>query len=144
MARFGQLTHLPDCLAAWVILRRRFRWYSFRYGVWLLLSSYSLRSSGVFLTLVLAAFLAGVVLVDFLSFGGVGGVTFLGLLGCLLSPDLSRIGVDAGLLRGSYSAPNLLGSGTVMAKVMPTARLGGGTPCGVIFSIGLLDVRATS
>ena len=66
-------------------------------------------------------------MVDFLSFGGVGGVTFLGLLGCLLSPDLSRIGVDAGLLRGSYSAPNLLGSGTVMAKVMPTARLGGGT-----------------
>ena len=65
-------------------------------------------------------------MVDFLSFGGVGAVTFLGLLTCLLSPGLSRIGVDAGLLRGSYSAPNLLGSGTVMAKVMPTARVGGG------------------
>ena len=63
MARLGQFTHLLDRLAPWVILRRSFRWYSFRSGVWLVVSSYSLRSSGVFLTLVLATFLAGVVLV---------------------------------------------------------------------------------
>ena len=49
----------------------------------------------------------------------------MGSLSCFLSSGLTRIVVDAGLLRGSYSAPNLLGSGTVMAKVMPTARLGG-------------------
>ena len=59
-------------------------------------------------------------------FSGAGeGLTVLGLLSCFLSPGLSGIGVDAGLLRGPYSAPNLLGSGTVMAKVMPPARLGG-------------------
>ena len=73
-----------------------------------------------------AAFLAWVVFVDGFFFGAGEGLTFLGLLSFFLSPGLSRIGVDAGLLRGSYSGPNLLGSGTVMAKVMPTARLGGG------------------
>ena len=87
--------------------------------------SYSFRSSCVFLTLGLAAFSAGVVFVGGLLFGAGEGLTVLGLLSCFLSPGLCRIGVDAGLLHGPYSAPNLLGSGTVMAKVMPTARLGG-------------------
>ena len=87
--------------------------------------SYSFRSSCVFLTLGLAAFSAGVVFVGALFFGAGEGLTVLGLLSCFLSSGLSRIGVDAGLLRGPYSAPNLLGSGTVMAKIMPTARLGG-------------------
>ena len=64
---------------------------------------------------------------DGFFFGACEGLTFLGLLSFFLSPGLSRIGVDAGLLRGSYSGPNLLGSGTVMAKVMPTARAGGAT-----------------
>ena len=64
---------------------------------------------------------------DGFFFGAGKRLTFLGLLSFFLSLGLSRIGVDAGLLHGSYSAPNLLGSGTVMAKVMPTARLGGGT-----------------
>ena len=73
----------------------------------------------------LAAFLAGVSFVDGFFFGAGKRLTFLGLLSFFLSLGLSRIGVDAGLLHGSYSAPNLLGSGTVMAKVMPTARLGG-------------------
>ena len=64
---------------------------------------------------------------DCLAFGSGEGLAFLVFLSCFLSPGLSRIGVDAGLLRGSYSGSNLLGSGTVMAKVMPTARSGGGT-----------------
>ena len=59
-------------------------------------------------------------------FSGAGeGLTVLGLLSCFWSPGLCGIGVDAGLLRGPYSAPNLLGSGMVMAKGMPPARLGG-------------------
>jgi hypothetical protein len=77
------------------------------------------------LTLGLAAFSAGVVFVGGLFSGAGEGLTVLGLLSCFLSPGLCRIGVDAGLLRGPYSAPNLLGSGMVMAKVMPPARLGG-------------------
>ena len=87
--------------------------------------SYSFRSSGVFLILGLAAFSAGVVFVGGLFFGAGEELTVLGLLSCFLSPGLSGIGVDAGLLRGPYSAPNLLGSGMVMAKVMPPAHLGG-------------------
>ena len=113
MARFGQLTHSPVSLAVLFDFRRFCRWCSFR-------------SSGVFLTLGLAAFSAGVVFVGGFFFGAGEGLTVLGLLSCFLSSGLSRIGVDAGLLRGPYSAPNLLGSGKVMAKVMPTARLGGG------------------
>ena len=77
---------------------------------------------------------------DGFFFGAGEGLTFLGLLSFFLSPGLSRIGVDAGLLRGSYSGPNLLGSGTVMAKVMPTARLGGGRLWSVSKSLGFLTV----
>ena len=70
-------------------------------------------------------FLTGRELVPLLGFGSGVGLDPPGFVSRRLSSVFSRVGVDAGLLRGSYSTPNLLGSGTVIAKVMPTARLGG-------------------
>ena len=71
-------------------------------------------------------FLTGRELVPLLGFGSGVGLDPPGFVSRRLSSVFSRVGVDAGLLRGSYSTPNLLGSGTVIAKVMPTARSGRG------------------
>ena len=60
-----------------------------------------------------------------LGFGSGVGLDFLGFVRRRLSPGFSRVGVDAGLLAGSYLPPNLLGSGTRSEKVASTTRLGG-------------------
>ena len=61
--------HLPVSLAIRICFLRSCRLYSFRSGVWLLARSYSLRSSGVWLTFAAPAFLTVVALVDFVKSG---------------------------------------------------------------------------
>ena len=99
--------------------------YSFRSGVLSLAGLYSFRSSSVLSTLGVAGFLGVLALVDCLFSGGCEWLAFLGLVSGLSSPGLSSIGVDVGLLLKSYSAPNLVGSGTRIRKVAPIARLRG-------------------
>ena len=81
-------------------------------------------SSGIFLTLGGEAFFGG------LGFGSDVDLGFAGFRSRRLSPGFSRVGVDEGLLSGSYLPPNLLGIGTLSAKVAPTTRL-----CGVVLSL---------
>ena len=81
--------------------------------------SCSLCSSGIFLTLGGEAFFGG------LGFGSDVDLGFAGFRSRRLSPGFSRVGVDEGLLSGSYLPPNLLGIGTLSAKVAPTTRPGG-------------------
>ena len=78
----------------------------------------SLCVSGVFLTSAGESFLVA------LGFGSDLGLVFPGFVNRRRSPDFSRVGVDGGLLAGSYLPLNLLGNGTRRAKVAPTARVG--------------------
>ena len=94
---------------------------SLRSGCSRLEASCSLRSSGVFLTLGGETFLGG------LGLGPDVGLGFAGSRRRRLSPGFSRIGVDEGLLAGSYLQLNLSGSGMRRAKVAPTARVCGET-----------------
>ena len=62
-----------------------------------------------------------------LGFGSDLGLVFPGFVNRRRSPGFSRVGVDEGLLAGSYLPLNLAGSGTRSRKVAPTARFCGGT-----------------
>ena len=76
------------------------------------------------MTLGVRAFLEGATTVDCLVTGSVANLDFPGFVRCRLSPGFSRVGVDLGLLAGSYLPPNLLGSGTRSENIASTARLG--------------------
>ena len=81
--------------------------------------SCSFCSSGVFSAFGGETFFGG------LGFGSSADFGFPGFVNRRRSSGFSRVGVDEGLVAGSYLPPNLLGSGTRSAKVAPTARLRG-------------------
>ena len=56
--------------------------------------------------------------------GGCEWLAFLGLVSGLSSPGLGSIGVDVGLLLKSYSAPNLVGSGTRIRECRQFKNIG--------------------
>ena len=119
MAGSRQSRHRPSSLALSRQSLAALLEASLRSGCSFLRRSYSLRSSSVFLTLGGETFFGG------LGLGSVVGLRFAGFGSRRLSPRFSWVGVDSGLLAGSYLPLNLLGSGTRRAKVAPTARLGG-------------------
>ena len=130
MAPVLQCRHRPSCFALCRLSFSAFLWAS-RCSGRCRRRSYSRWFSGLVIPLAggwdLLALLTGRGLATFRGFGSDVALDFPGFVRCRLSQVLSRVGIDAGLLAGSYLPPNLLGSGTRSEKVAPTTLLGGGT-----------------
>ena len=130
MASVLQCRHRPSCLALCRLSCAAILLASLRSGRCRRRRSYSRRFSGLVNPLAgvgcgSLALLSGGGLAALLGFGSGVGLDFLGFVRRRLSPGFSRVGVDAGLLAGSYLPPNLLGSGTRSENVASTTRLGG-------------------
>ena len=119
MACSRQCRHCPSSLALSRQSLAAFLEASLYSGGRCLGPSRPLRSSGVFSTFCGGTFFGG------LGFGSDLGLVLPGFVKRCRSPGFSRVGVDGGLLAGSYWPLNLAGSGTRSRKVAPTARVCG-------------------